>query len=130
MNAPTHKTLSAADLNEWLEAIARMQIATQKILNPAKTITAEELQQQKKEKAKKTAWIVPVSSLLAGTYFYRQATDRREIYMRLRPTSYILNSTLVADSLSAGKSLICNVETGSTFFVLGNEPVIPLDLEG
>lgn len=118
MNSPK---LTTADLNEWLEAIARMQIATQKILSSA--------QPEQKPVDKKSPF-VPVSSLKPGTYFYRQATDRREIYMRLRPVSFLLNSTLVSEALSAGKSLICNVETGSTFFVLGNEPVIPLDLEG
>ena len=119
MNSPS---LTQSDLNEWLEAIARMQVATQKLLSG----------QTQKEEAKKKdqPLFVPVSSLPAGTYFYRQATDRREIYMRLRPTSFLLNSTLVSDSLNSGKSLICNVETGSTFFVLGSEPVIPLDLEG
>lgn len=120
MNSPTSK-ITTADLNEWLEAIARMQIATSKILSAS---------QPEQKPAEKKSPFVYVAALKPGTYFYRQSTDRREIFMRLRPASFLLNSTLVSEALSAGKSLICNVETGSTFFVLGNEPVIPLDLEG
>lgn len=120
MTSPTPKT-TTADLDEWLEAIARMQIATNKILSAS---------QPEQPQVSKPSPFAAVASLTPGTYFYRQSTDRREIYMRLRPTSFLLNSTLVSEALSAGKSLICNVETGSTFFVLGSELVIPLDLEG
>lgn len=41
--------------------------------------------------------------------------------MRCRPTSYLLNSTLVSESLAAGKQLIMNVKEGTVFFVENEE---------
>lgn len=58
-----------------------------------------------------------------GNIFYRLKHNDPNVYMRLRPVSYLLNSTLVSESLANGKSMICNIVTGSCFFIEGSEEV-------
>lgn len=62
-----------------------------------------------------------------GTVFRRDRREDPDMYIRCRPTSFLLNSVLVSESLSSGKSLICNLNTGSTFFVQGSEPISVID---
>ena len=64
---------------------------------------------------------IAVKDINAGQCFRRN--NYTGICMRLKPTSYILNSNLVADSMSAGKALIANIETGTCFFIDGSELV-------
>lgn len=45
------------------------------------------------------------------------------IYMRVKPTSYLLNSSVVTDSINEGKPLVVNLLSGTCYFIRGNELV-------
>lgn len=66
--------------------------------------------------------VSPVSKMEFGVRFKRGS----EVFIRTRPTSYLLNSSLISRALSDGKSLIVNLESGSLFIVEGSEIVIPV----
>jgi hypothetical protein len=46
-----------------------------------------------------------------------------DIYMRVKAASFLLNSKTVSDSLNAGKPLIVNMRTGSTYFIEATDSV-------
>lgn len=52
---------------------------------------------------------------------------RGKILMRLKPTSFLLNSTLVGDVLNRGDCFVCNVETGTLYIMPGNIEVESVD---
>jgi hypothetical protein len=66
---------------------------------------------------------IPVRSLAAGDAFLRNNTEG--LCIRLKPTSYILNSSLVVDSIDRGQVLIANVIKGTCYFIPGEELIWP-----
>lgn len=81
------------------------------------------IEEREKKEAEERNKYKEVGSFVSGTVFFRQAEPNIR-YMKLRPVSYILNSTLIAESLGSGKVLIANLGTGNTFFILGTELVL------
>ena len=59
-----------------------------------------------------------ISDVSYGHTFKRK---NGEYCIRVRPTSYLLNSTLVSESLCASKQLIVSVKAGTCFFVENEE---------
>lgn len=56
-----------------------------------------------------------------GGKFKRAGSN--DLYIRVRPTSYLLNSTLVSDSLSRGRVMVVRLATHTCFFIEGDEQV-------
>lgn len=56
----------------------------------------------------------------------KRISDRSTV-MRVKPTSYLLNSTVVTDTLNKGNVFIVNLITGTLFGISGTEEVIILD---
>ena len=93
------------------------QVEELRRINSVATTVLKKAEEDLKERMKEPY----VTGVPFGTKFVREVDG--QMYIRCRPTSFLLNSTLVADSLGSGKALICNLETGSTFFVVGSELV-------
>ena len=70
---------------------------------------------------RKQSNIIPVHALKAGETFSRN--NEKDIFIKLKPTSYLLNSNLVGDSLNARKVLIANLMKGTCYFIPGEELV-------
>ena len=72
--------------------------------------------------------INPEPPILYARDMHFAQTFRRKgltgIYMRARPVSFLLNSTLVSECLSTGKVLIVDMEKGSCFFIKGDEEIV------
>jgi len=66
----------------------------------------------------------PVTTIEVGKAFIRN--NEKDIFMRVKPTSFILNSDLVSDCLNRGKALIVNLRTGTCYFIPGEELVWPV----
>jgi hypothetical protein len=47
-------------------------------------------------------------------------------FMRVAPTSYLLNSKTVQESINDNKILVLNLYTGTVFFIKGEEMVRPV----
>jgi hypothetical protein len=43
--------------------------------------------------------------------------------MRLKPTSFLLNSNLIADVLNRSDCIVCNIETGTVYVMEGDKEV-------
>lgn len=52
---------------------------------------------------------------------------KNKVFMRVAPRSYLLNSTLISDSLAAGKVFVTDMENGSLLVIKGDETVEKLD---
>lgn len=63
----------------------------------------------------------PARAMGFGEVFIRN--NDLSYYMRLRPVSYILNSSLVSEALSTGKVLVADLVTGGAFFIPGDDLV-------
>jgi len=50
-----------------------------------------------------------------------------QIFMRVKPTGFLLNSTLINDLINRNEILRVNVQTGVMFITAGDTPVIPMD---
>lgn len=61
------------------------------------------------------------STVKHGDVFRR--TGHKHLFMRTKPTGYLLNSSTVSDSLNAAKPLIVNLDTGILYFIKGDEEV-------
>ncbi len=106
-------------LEEILRVVQELKAITQ-TNNINKTPTIKEIE-------KNTKPVFHVYDVPLGGRFYRQRIiNDKEMYLRLRPTSYLLNSTLVQENLTLGKVLVANLSTGSCYFILGSEEIIPL----
>jgi hypothetical protein len=44
--------------------------------------------------------------------------------MRLKPTQFLLNSTLVGDVLNRGDCFVCNLEAGTLYILPGTTPIV------
>ncbi len=62
---------------------------------------------------------VSVGSIFMGS--------KNGIFMRVKPTGYLLNSTLICDKLNAGFICAVNMEKGTLYFIQGEEEVEPLE---
>ena len=60
--------------------------------------------------------------LIPGTVFCRGSIDA-SIYIKLKPVSFLLNSSTVKYSISHNKALVADIETGACFFIPGDESV-------
>jgi hypothetical protein len=49
------------------------------------------------------------------------------IFMRVKPTGYLLNSTLICDKLNDGFICAVNMEKGTLYFIQAEEEVEPLE---
>jgi len=56
-----------------------------------------------------------------GQVFCRQ--NDSDFYMRVKPTSFLLNSTLVGDKLNNGDVLVVNLYMATCYFIKGTEQV-------
>lgn len=50
-----------------------------------------------------------------------------KLLMRVKPTQFLLNSTLVADVLNRGDAFVINVETGTLYIMQGDEEIAFVD---
>lgn len=50
-----------------------------------------------------------------------------KLLMRVKPTQFLLNSTLVADVLNRGDVFVCNVESGTLYIMKGDTPIENVD---
>ena len=69
------------------------------------------------------ATTVPARTIASGDLFLSAANM---IFMRVKPTGYILNSTLICDKLNSGFIAAVNVEKGTLYFIQADEEVEPL----
>ena len=51
---------------------------------------------------------------------------KNELYMRVKPVSWMLNSSIIQDKLSSGHIVVVWLETGKLGFMKGTEPVEPV----
>lgn len=72
---------------------------------------------------------IPSSSLAkevkVGDCFKRNG----EIMMRVKPVSYILNSTLVSDAMTAGKIFVVNISKGTLLIIPGDDEITEANVE-
>ncbi len=67
---------------------------------------------------------VPASRIKIGHFFLRGNV----VFMRVKPTGYMLNSNLVVDCINRNKIFVVNMETGTFYTVKGEEEVEPTKL--
>lgn len=70
---------------------------------------------------------VPVAFVQAGSCFTRNNSS--SVFIRLKPTAYLLNSSMITDCLNRRKALIADLEKGTTYFIEGEELVWPTEAE-
>lgn len=68
---------------------------------------------------------VQVKHLESGTVFYRAGNSTP--FMKLKPTSFLLNSEIITDVLNRADALVCNVILGTCFPIKGTEYVTEID---
>lgn len=68
---------------------------------------------------------IPACSLRILQIFTRQ--NDQDFYMRIKPTSYLLNSSLVQENLNNGKPMILNMNQGTVYFIKADEMVRPVE---
>jgi hypothetical protein len=56
-----------------------------------------------------------------------QIKKSKAIVMRVKVTSYLLNSTIVADVLNRGDCFVCDLQKGTTYPISGASEVVRLD---
>lgn len=64
--------------------------------------------------------------LIAGALLYTQVFKRKghvDYYMRVKPVSYMLQSTTIIEGLNKGKPLVVSLTTGNMHFIRGDEMV-------
>lgn len=72
----------------------------------------------------------PAKAGTAANLEMRQVFRRKNVlgyFMRVKPTSYLLNSSVVVDSLNQGKPMILNLNMGTIHFISGDEVIIPVE---
>lgn len=89
-----------AEIQETLEAVS---------------LTQKELDERKNQGIMR-AWDVP---LLAK--FVR--TKNTDVYIRVVPSSFLMNSKLIQENMNKDKVLVVDTYTGECFFILGGEYV-------
>ena len=47
----------------------------------------------------------------------------KKLLMRVKPTQFLLNSTLVGDVLNRGDCFVCNIESGTLYILQGNTEI-------
>jgi len=65
--------------------------------------------------------VVMAKDLSAGQLFTRLRNS--DIFMKVRPASFLLNSTLVQTKLSEGATLVVNISQGTCHFISGEDVV-------
>lgn len=65
--------------------------------------------------------LLSASQVKIGQVFVRQ--NDTDFFMRVKPTSLLLNSSLVGDKLNNGDPLIINLYMGTCYFISGKEQV-------
>lgn len=55
--------------------------------------------------------------------FMRKGSTVGLYFMRVKPVSYILNSSLVQDKLAAGYVMAIGLENGTLYFIAGSEAI-------
>lgn len=61
--------------------------------------------------------------LLRSTPYGEIISYNGKYLMRLKPTSFLLNSTLIADVLNRADCIVCNIETGTVYVMEGDKEV-------
>ncbi len=61
--------------------------------------------------------------IAAGQCFERKG----KYYMRVKPVSFLLNSTLVSDALYSAKVFVVDIKAGTIFIIHGMEEVTKVD---
>lgn len=67
---------------------------------------------------------IPVSDTEVLDVFTRK--EDSAYYMRVKPVSYFLNSTMVQDKLAAGFVIVISLTTGTMYWIKGTELVLPV----
>lgn len=50
-----------------------------------------------------------------------------DIFIRVKPVNYLLNSTLLNDVINRGKCVVCNIRKGTIFVVEGDRRIVMVD---
>jgi hypothetical protein len=66
-----------------------------------------------------------ISSMPYGEAF----KSKGKLLMRVKPTQFLLNSTIVADVLNRGDAFVVNIETGTLYITKGNNEAVLWDVE-
>lgn len=67
---------------------------------------------------------IALSEVPVKTVFCRH--DNKDYFIRVKPVSYLLNSTLVQDKLASGFCIIVSMTSGTMYFAKGSELVVPV----
>lgn len=70
---------------------------------------------------------VPVSSILAGVPFVRGGNE--SVFMRLKPTGFILNSSVICDIINRNDIIIVDLKQGTMYAIKGSEEVEMIEAE-
>jgi hypothetical protein len=116
--AISKKVRSLEDLIYTINELKKTNTALSQTMHDVNT-TLLEMQAVEAAQEKTTIGKVLLSNVKSGSQFKRNGI----IYIRLRPASFLLNSTLVKENLANGKVLIADIQQGTTFFVSGDELV-------
>lgn len=65
------------------------------------------------------------SNTRVGDCFIRN----NEVLMRVKPTHYLLNSTLINDCINANKIFVVNIHKGTLWCIPGSETVTPVEVK-
>lgn len=63
----------------------------------------------------------------AGIPFRILGCPMDQIYIRVKPVNYLLNSSLITDCINRGKVIVVNLNKGTTFVIEGTREIALLD---
>lgn len=107
------KDNSLAELTRVVSELKELSSVQGKIIGQiVETLAVQQETSKLKEKEKPVRF---VHQIPFGEIFHR--IGRQGSYMRVKPTSYLLNSSLVSESLACGKSLVCHLDSSTVFFI-------------
>ena len=66
-----------------------------------------------------------ISSMPYGEAF----KSKGKLLMRVKPTQFLLNSTIVSDVLNRGDCFVCNLESGTLYITKGSNEAIIWNVE-
>lgn len=112
-----HAEAAQEELFKWANE-SRKLIAENAML--AKELAAQSIREQVKKVAPKQK-PVTVAELKYGQEFKK--VDYHDIYMKIKPSGVILNSTLIRDHLVRGNCFIVNTEYSTLSICKGDTPV-------
>lgn len=69
--------------------------------------------------------LVPVNRISIGRCFLH----RQAVHIRLKPTSFLLNSSIIQDKLAVGWTVVANLEKGTVYLLSGDTGITPVNAD-